>query len=639
MPLILILLLFPVAYALGFGFLRAIRGEARLRAAVDPLFLVLLRQALGFGVMGSLGLGLAALGWFGPTQVHIAAVVLAVVGWALLWRTRRDFRLTNWRWTLSFDTVGAAGFAVLAIYMLRLCWSPALMIDSWAYHYTVPKQYLMWGHVISTPYLLPANFHFLRNFVNYWGFAFFPNDMIFPKMPEFFFLLSLGLLSAMELRRRGRPGTAWIVAALMLVTREHIEFLPGGHVDISLAGYLFFGLILLARSLAVGWRRRWPVIVAAACCFGFATGTKVNGLPVFCVTSVAYGLALLARSWKARRGRITWRVLAVPFVQPFVLGLLVGFVAAPWFLKNFLITGNPVFPFAPGFFPAKPAFVGVGQDFLDSYQRFEVVHVASIAWFRSFFATLWLIIRNCAYLDQSRVVAAFMVGLLCWLLRGHRRADGLGFLLIAGALLFPMVVLSPARRFILGPVALYLFLGASGIAELLRPWTDRHRRLAAGAVCAAWALFLPVQYRAGWEILGGVYQGEWKFDLHPYLTEQDCIEHFYSEDPAWPWVERIDREVGAEGVLLNGENIYINVLLRVRMRQTFNAHGKTILWRLAEDEHLTADQIAARLKDLEVTHIFTAERFETNPELAKLLAEHFRLIAAEGGYRLFGPAK
>jgi hypothetical protein len=77
-----------------------------------------------------------------------------------------------------------------------------------------------------------------------------------------------------------------------------------------------------------------PALVLAGLCGGLATTTKLGG---------AYGVALMA-VWAAAVGprdvgAIVRRFLAV--------ALPAGLVIAPWLLKTWIVTGNPLFPFLP----------------------------------------------------------------------------------------------------------------------------------------------------------------------------------------------------------------------------------------------------------------------------------------------------
>lgn len=84
-------------------------------------------------------------------------------------------------------------------------------------------------------------------------------------------------------------------------------------------------------------RRAWLILAGAFC--GVVAGTNMNG--IFGLISIAgvIGASLVAgRAWRGFRDLLAViRVMAVLAIVTFLLVL-------PWLVKNYLDTGNPVYP-------------------------------------------------------------------------------------------------------------------------------------------------------------------------------------------------------------------------------------------------------------------------------------------------------
>jgi 4-amino-4-deoxy-L-arabinose transferase-like glycosyltransferase len=142
------------------------------------------------------------------------------------------------------------------------------------------------------------------------------------------------------------------LALLIFASMPMIQTLAGwAYNDLALAFYQLAGLYALINYLlrlgdqasgagqdkdqwgATGW------LLLAALFTGLAMGLKYTSV----VMPVALGLLLIIFS--VRRGR--W---GPGLVDLLIFGAIAGLVALPWYLKNWWITGNPVYPFLYGWF-------------------------------------------------------------------------------------------------------------------------------------------------------------------------------------------------------------------------------------------------------------------------------------------------
>ena len=110
-----------------------------------------------------------------------------------------------------------------------------------------------------------------------------------------------------------------------------IEYASQAWVDISAAAFSF-----LAFYAFLIWKQKTDTkwLVVSGVMAGFATGTKMSGL----FTAFAIGLLVLWSSFASKKpaGKMLWYAA--------VFGLAALLIAAPWPLKSFVHTGNPVYP-------------------------------------------------------------------------------------------------------------------------------------------------------------------------------------------------------------------------------------------------------------------------------------------------------
>jgi len=121
-------------------------------------------------------------------------------------------------------------------------------------------------------------------------------------------------------------------------------------VKLSITVYVDLGLIFFSTAgliYALKWHEEsfcLKHLVMAALCSGMAISTKYNGLIVLLLLTL---LVLFVVSRRVADGRHTpsWAVLtSVLFI------VAAGLVYSPWGIKNYIWTGNPVFPLSDNWF-------------------------------------------------------------------------------------------------------------------------------------------------------------------------------------------------------------------------------------------------------------------------------------------------
>ncbi|MGC8834592.1 MAG: ArnT family glycosyltransferase, partial [Armatimonadota bacterium] len=199
--------------------------------------------------------------------------------------------------------------------------------DGLSYHLAAPKVYLQQGRIFFIPYDHHTNFPFTVEMLYTLGLA-----LASPGAARVFHTV-LGLLCALGIglfwSRFVGPRFAALPPLIFLSTPLVSWSGTVAYNDLGMALYAFLAAFGVAAWLDEG-RRRWPLL--AGVCAGFALGTKMTAM----VPTAILGAWILALSGKPAGKRL--KELAV-FILPAVL------IGSPWYIKTWLWTGNPVYPF------------------------------------------------------------------------------------------------------------------------------------------------------------------------------------------------------------------------------------------------------------------------------------------------------
>ena len=316
----------------------------------EPAALDLATRALVGAAIWSLVwffLGVAHL--YRPPVALVAALGGAALGGAALAARR------SWQAPPSSPRTGArvprtslAAIALVQAIGLVAALAPPVANDTLLYHLALPKTYVAAGGLVDTPYNIASCYPLGIEMHNVW--AVLLGGLIGPRVAEiasgatlFAFAPLLTLVTYGWARERGAdPRWASLAALSVAAIPTAYDVVAGGYVDLALAGYTALAVRGVGRwwaTLDGAWLR--PVAVA----LGAALSIKLT--TVFLV--LVLGLAMLLRILQ------TGRTAAAPtHPAPAASRLLLtgvgalavsGVLAAPWYVRNWIRTGNPVFPF------------------------------------------------------------------------------------------------------------------------------------------------------------------------------------------------------------------------------------------------------------------------------------------------------
>jgi len=223
-----------------------------------------------------------------------------------------------------------------------LLWgSEAYGYDVLEYHLQVPREYYEAGRV----HFLPHN-----------AYASFPQQMetlylllmhlaggpLHGAIPAQLLHAACGVLTVLALAAWTPTGWPRLVVVLVSASVPWLTYV--GCLAYVELGMLFFAAVaagLLLDHLRGDADIDWRATLAAGLCAGWACGCKYTALALVALAQALTWVFVQPGTIKDRWHRLL----------PFVLGCVAAF--SPWLLRNWAFTGNPVYPFAYGWFDGR----------------------------------------------------------------------------------------------------------------------------------------------------------------------------------------------------------------------------------------------------------------------------------------------
>lgn len=310
--------------------------RARLDAA---LYAVVLGFIPYLAVLFTLG----AVGAFRTPLWPALFLGLTAAGVWLTWRGRQELRpargwLLGRRPAPAEIVVLSSGLAVLLL-GLFMTMAPELFFDSLVYHLAVPAAWLRAGGFIPLPHNYFSNFPMNVELL-YLGALQLADERLCRLLHFALFFLGAGVVFSLGRRWFSRRTGLWGAALFATLPVAALNAMESG-VD---AGAVAPALLAVqawaawAFSGEGGERQPWLAGVLT----GLALGAKYN--MVFLLGPAVLVLAVAA--WRSGRAPRQITLALAKFCGAALLLL------APWWIKNLLYTGNPVYPFLYQYFPS-----------------------------------------------------------------------------------------------------------------------------------------------------------------------------------------------------------------------------------------------------------------------------------------------
>lgn len=206
--------------------------------------------------------------------------------------------------------------------------------DSLTYHLAVPAQYLREGKVVPLPFDHHSYFPFTLEMLYALGLA--ARGAVLAKLFHWL-MLPIGAFALVAIGRRAHSTRAGLLAAVLYASMPMVlQEASTAYIDLGFAAFAFLAVLCFcgAPSTERGQNVLWSGVFCGLC-----LGTKYFGWLFFGFLGLWLLGEMLRGKSASRSAGLNWRHIAAFAVPALILG-------APWYIRNVLWTGNPVFPFA-----------------------------------------------------------------------------------------------------------------------------------------------------------------------------------------------------------------------------------------------------------------------------------------------------
>jgi 4-amino-4-deoxy-L-arabinose transferase-like glycosyltransferase len=247
---------------------------------------------------------------------------LCARSWRELWTELKVSFENQKRWTLGLLAAGSVIVLFWRFWVLPLY--PPTGFDATMYHLPVAKFYVHQHGLAFNPYIRFSSFPQLNEML--FALALLLFDDALAQLTQFLIMFLIALAVYAWGRRLFSPRAGLWAAAIWLSNPVVLWLGTTAYVDLGVTLFVCVGAYAFFNWLET---REESWLILSALLLGFAASAKYTGLFPAC----ALGLVLLYLQIR----RHSFREVAV-----FAAVILV--VAAPWYIRNFQYTGNPVFP-------------------------------------------------------------------------------------------------------------------------------------------------------------------------------------------------------------------------------------------------------------------------------------------------------
>jgi hypothetical protein len=297
------------------------------------------RCAVGAGAWSLLWFALGLLHLYRPTVAIVALAIGVTLG--VLACLRESF--TKERAAQSEGGVRGALALIAATHGLALiaALAPPTAKDTLLYHLALPKVYVAAGGSVDVPYNIASFYPLGVEMQSVWALLAggtgerrigeaAAGAALFAWAP----LLTAIVYGWARERGADRPW-AWLAALVIAAIPTGYHVAASGYVDLALASYVALAMRAAGRwwtTLDRGW------LSSLALALGWALCIKLTAAFLL----LALGAVVVVRTWCARGAARTAASIAIAGLAAL---LLAAVLASPWYLRTWVRTGSPIFPF------------------------------------------------------------------------------------------------------------------------------------------------------------------------------------------------------------------------------------------------------------------------------------------------------
>jgi len=215
--------------------------------------------------------------------------------------------------------------------------TPPISRDALVHHLAIPKLWLTHGGYYEIPW---ADYSYYPMYINllYLICLYFKND-IAPKFIHLAFGAGTGILVYIYLKQRLGRNWGFLGIVIFFTTPIVVWLSTSAYIDLGMTFFTTASVMAFItwRDSEYNWLK-WLLI--SSFCMGIAIGSKYNGLIAWLILN----LILMLNYAKDTQRQIATLKYGIMFF------MITAIVASPWYLKNYIQTGNPFYPFFNSFF-------------------------------------------------------------------------------------------------------------------------------------------------------------------------------------------------------------------------------------------------------------------------------------------------
>lgn len=264
------------------------------------------------------------------------------------------------RWETLIRWALAAAIIAFVFGIALLAAVPPVDRDALTHHLAIPMMYLRNGGIYEIPHV-PFSYYPMNLDLLYVIPLYFGNDIV-PKYIHFSFaLLTTGLVISFLYRRFHNSIWPLLGGLLFLSLPVIIKLSITVYVDLGLIFFSTASILQLLRWAETGFRLKH--LMLSGIFAGLCLGTKPNGMLVFFLLVLAvpflYRPDTAIPFQQRREGQRQHSQMAITIKALVLCGafaVIAMLVYSPWMLRNYVWTGNPIYPMAVTIFgPTSPA--------------------------------------------------------------------------------------------------------------------------------------------------------------------------------------------------------------------------------------------------------------------------------------------
>lgn len=558
--------------------------------------------------------------------------------------------------TFGIKAVLVGLVALIVVSVVILAYVPPVSRDALIHHLALPKLYLKHGGIYEIPTAqfsyYPMNLDLLYMIPLYFG-----NDII-PKYIHFVFALLTAIFIFRYLRWRLDDVYALLGVVLFLSLPVIVKLSITVYVDLGLIFFSAAALFYLFKWMNNNYTLKHLLVSAVWC--GLCLGTKYNGLIVFFLLTL-FVILIFAKS---SQNIVNKQSKAIGFGATFMLVALIVF--SPWAIKNYIWTGNPVYPLYDSWFNSKKTEAGnptAAEKTADLFEnsRTDVNHSSGdwghfttrkIVFKEKWWEIILIPIRiffqgkddNPKYFDGKLNPLLFFLPILAFLrikknspeVRNEKKVLISFSVLI---IMYAFVQTDMRIRYISPAIPPLVVLSMFGLNDLMLVLRDRFsghtRKIGLAAVYLSVSILL---------CLNALYI----FHQFRYVSPLNFISGRVARDayieqyrPEYAAIQFANKEVPDNGIILGifvgGRSYYSN-------RKMVFDFKKFLLDTF--QQNFSAEQVTANLSDAGITHLivrydlfnqWAENNFDENQQknMAQLFNTHMDLVFSKGGHGVF----